>query len=196
MHPLSWLETAFGSRAKVRILRTLTADARRTWTERDLAAAAGLSPNTVNLAVRSLTDAGLLDLRRIGRTHAVELRPSAAAEALKACFEEEARMMQAVEGRIRYGTPAGCAAYLYGSTVEGSADAESDVDLLVVADDEATAEQLAADIVGLVQSVFPARMEVIALSKAAFRRRARSPLMRRIAQEGRSLGPKRLEDFL
>ena len=196
MHPLFWLEEAFGSRAKVRVLRTLAEDPRRTWTERELAHASRLSPNTVNLAARALAKAGLLDVRRLGRTHAVQLRGSAATEALRGFFVEEAGMMALVEDRIRHAVPPGCAAYLYGSTLWGVPEAGSDVDLLLVAEDDALAEQAAGDVLALVPNVFPARLEIIALGRAKYRRRARGPLMRRIAREGRPLGPKRLEDFL
>lgn len=196
MHPLSWLEEAFGNRARVRVLRALAADPRRAWTERELAEAVHVSPNTVNLAVRALAQAGLLDVRRIGRTHAVELRPSAAVDALKGFFVEERRMMELVEARIRDALPPGCAAYLYGSTLQGNPGADSDVDLLIVADEDTLAEQVAGDIGTLVPAVFPARLEIVALGRAKYRRRARGPLMRRIAREGKPVGPRRLEDFL
>lgn len=196
MHPVSWLDEAFGNRARVRVLRVLAADPRRAWTERELAQAVRMSPNTVNLAVRALSKAGLLSVRRIGRTHAVELRPSAVIETLKGFFAEERRMMDLVEARIRDALPPGCAAYLYGSSLRGDSGTDSDVDLLIVAEDDALAEQAAGDVGSLVPAVFPARLEIVALGRAKYRRRARGPLMRRIAREGKPLGPKRLEDFL
>lgn len=196
MHPLSWLEEAFGNRARIKTLRAMVADPSRRWTERELARATRLSPNTVNLAVRALARAGLLDVQRFGRTHAVELRPSGAVEALKRFFWEETRMMRLVEERVADAVPPTCAVYLYGSTVWGGAHSDSDVDLLLVAEDDALAEEVAANVGFLVSAVFPARLEILALGRAKFRKRARTPLFRRIAKEGRSLGRARLEDFL
>src|SRR5688572_20823521 len=117
MHPQSWLEH-LGRPWQVRILRLLARDPTRLWTGREVAKALEASPNTVNLALKALRDAGFLEFRQIGRSHAIRLQQSAPQiERMRRLFELEAQALVEVRAAIRAATPRGVTSILYGSTV-------------------------------------------------------------------------------
>lgn len=66
MHPARWLETAFGSEARIRILRLLAAEPDSARSEREIAAAIDMSPNAVNRAIRSLREGSLVITEKVG----------------------------------------------------------------------------------------------------------------------------------
>lgn len=197
MHPKSWLDAALGSRGRVRVLRTLCADPARVWTERELAGAVGMSPNTVNVAVGQLRDAGILDFRRLGRTHAVRLRTDLPLVALvRRVFEVELEAWPALESAVRRAVPQGVACYLYGSSARGTATSESDVDLLVVANSDEQAEDAAAIVREAAMQVFPTGIEVVAMGRQKLAKRKSSSYIQNILRDGVPLGDRPLEAFL
>lgn len=197
MRPETWMEDVLGSRSKVRILRLLSGDPGRSWTEREVAASVSMSPNTVNLAVRDLRDLGLLEFRRVGRTHLLRLLPGTEiAGALRETFDRERRVWKRVEAAIARAALPRTACYLYGSSARGTAGGDSDIDLLVVASTQEKAEEAAHRIRAAVAAVFPARLDVIPLGADAARSRSRGPLLKSVLREGRPLTPTRIEGFL
>lgn len=104
---------------------------------RAIAALAGISPTTANLALGELADAGLVTSRPVGR--ATLWRTA-----------ERATVLEQLRAVARAGEDEVCdilvdalgsepvSITLYGSTARGTAGANSDVDLLVVAPDEET----------------------------------------------------------
>ncbi|HUR68267.1 MAG TPA: nucleotidyltransferase domain-containing protein [Candidatus Thermoplasmatota archaeon] len=197
MHPDRWLDSLFGSRARVRILRELCEDPGRVWTERELAHAVGMSPNTINLAIRQLRDAGVMDFRRIGRTHAVKLRDDLKLiPSLRRIFELESGAIAMLRGAIEQALPTGVACYLYGSTIRGDATQESDVDVLLIARDEAGAEDAGARVLEAAHEAIPSRVEVITYTARKFRQKRNSAFLRAVLKEGLPLGTTRLEDVL
>lgn len=193
MHPASWVESLFGSRARVRILRALATDVRRTWTERELAAQVGMSPNTVNLALRQLRDTGILDFRRVGRTHALRLKENELTASIQEVFAMESRSRERMVEEMRNAVPADVICYLFGSTAKGTAGTESDVDLLVVADTEDRALEAASEIVGAAWKVMPAEVSVVGLDARQARSKKHLGLVREVARTGVALSKKKLE---
>lgn len=193
-----WLESVLGSRARVRVLRAMTEDPRRTWTERELASAIGMSPNTVNLAVAQLRDAGVLDFHRIGRTHAVRLRADlAVVRHLQRVFALERGAQTVLLDTIRAAVPPGVACVLHGSSARGRTTGHRDVDVVVVvADDEITAEAAATAIRDAAYAVMPTGLEIVSLGRRELRRRKESAYVRAILREGVSLSRTTLEAFL
>src|ERR1041385_1903439 len=136
MHPARWLEAAFGSESKVRILRHLIAHPAKRFTEREIAQAIGMSPNPANLSLRRLEEDGLVRIEPLGNTHAVSLAAEGPMrDALRAVFEAEEKVWEAAKASIREVLPRDAVCYLYGSSATGRASGESDVDLLIVAKD-------------------------------------------------------------
>jgi len=197
MHPDSWLETLLGSRARVRLLRVLCLDPARVWTERELAHAVEMSPNTVNVAVAQLRDAGVLDFHRVGRTHAIRLRSGlGVVDHLRLIFAAETGTWDAIAKRIEQALPPGVACYLYGSTARKTAGRRSDIDILVVARDQEKAMDAAGSITEAARTVFPTGYEVVAMTVKDLRSRKRGAFVQNVIKDGLQIGPTSLEALL
>ncbi len=131
-HPLA----IFYEPRRVRVLDVLLVAADEL-SGRAIAALAGISPTTANLALDELADAGLVTSRPVGR--ATLWRTA-----------EGAPVLEQLRSVARAGEDEVCdilvealgsepvSITLYGSTARGTAGASSDVDILVVAPDEET----------------------------------------------------------
>lgn len=198
MHPARWLEAAFGSESRVRILRVLLANPSRTYSEREIAAAVGMSHNTVNLAVKRLESSELVRVESVGNAHAVKLRADGPLrEALRRVFEAEERVWESAVEAIRAAVPADAVCYLYGSSARGSSHGESDVDVLVVAKDKETAAEVAFAIERKVHGSVPARLQIVALgAKDALARSKRAGIVREATEHGRRLSRRSLKELV
>jgi DNA-binding transcriptional ArsR family regulator len=146
MRPDAWMDDLLGNRSKIRVLRLLVGDPARVWTEREIARALRASPNSVNLAARALRDQGILDFRRIGRSHAIRIRSElGVAKRVEQLFVQESQGWEDFKHAVTGAVPAGTACYLFGSVARGESSASSDVDLLVVAGTRREAEDVVAD---------------------------------------------------
>jgi predicted nucleotidyltransferase len=198
MHPARWLEAAFGSESRVRILRFLLANPGKVFAEREIAEAIRMSPNTVNRAVARLAMDGLLRVEPVGGAHAVGLAAEGAMlEALRSVFQAEHGVWEAAIESIREALPKDAACYLYGSTARGIAHGASDVDLLVVTKDRETAAEVAYAIEFKVSRSVPARLHVIALPLNEAAKRASKPgIVREAKEHGELLSKRSLEDLV
>lgn len=197
MRPENWMNDLFGSPSRVRVLRVLARDVARSWTERELAKALGLSPNTVNLVSRGLRNQGILDFHRVGRSHSIRLRPDLKiSQRLGEVFHQEEELWNDLKNAIMGAVPPGVACQLYGSAARGTASSSSDVDLLVVAESLDDAQQVAAGVRSAAAAVVPAGFEVVALDRATARRRRRSRFLQNVVREGQSLSTTKLEELL
>lgn len=191
------MDNLFGSKSKVRLLRLLSKDPKRVWTERELAKALGMSPNNINISARELRNAGVIDFHRIGRSHAVRLRADLKlAQSLEAVFYQESLLWEDWKSAVSGVVPVGATCVLYGSTARGTASAESDIDLVVVADSRPAAEEVASKVRAASATLMPLPLEIIALDRATARRRKRSSFFRGILRDGQPLSLTKLEELL
>lgn len=194
MRPERWMEELFSSKARIRILRLLTRDPPKSWTEREIAAAVGMSPNSVNLALRTRGMTEILSSRRHGRSHVVKLRDDLRLlKTLQAIFRLEERTWLDLQQAIRRAVPPGAACYLFGSTARKEAGPHSDIDLLVAAATQREADEAAFRVQRAAQRVFPAPLSILAVDKRWLRTRRGHPLLRSIQEEGQSLSATTLE---
>jgi predicted nucleotidyltransferase len=145
------LDSLLGSKSKVRILRVLFRHPDREFTEREIAKAARLSPNTVNLAMADLRRTNVLAFKRLGRTHSYACnRESALYPLLSNVFEEEVSLRAGLMTLLRKRLAGVGTAIIYGSFADGTEAADSDLDLLVISDDKRQAgkalDELAEDL--------------------------------------------------
>lgn len=188
MRPETWMESLLGNRWRVRVLRRLLRDPGRIWTERELAKALGGSPNTVNLTVGALRDAGVLEFRRLGRSNTFRLRSDLTLlQRLGTVFAQETDSWEDVRKAIQASVPKGVACVLFGSTARGEAHEASDVDLLVVAPTLDEAEDAAATIRQAVATTFPLELAIASLGVKELRKKRNEPWLRNALAEGQSL---------
>lgn len=197
MHPQHWMDELFGSAARLRILRLLTTEPNRTWTGREIAARIGMSPNTVNRALRQLRDSWVVWFQKLGGTHAVRFLDDMELSAtLRKAFREEGALVNRMKDAIGAVVPKDATCYLFGSTARRTAKQESDVDLLIVAPTLEAAEDLAKRTDEAARRVFPARYAHIALDADTFRRQSKAGVYQEILRSGIRLGGAPLESFL
>lgn len=172
-------------------------DPARRWTEREIAARIAMSPNTVNQALRSLRDEGVLSFRRVGPSHSYRLQDTlVVVQALQDLFHAERSTTDTLLGRMQAALPPGVACILFGSTARGTATPGSDVDVLVVASTQEEADTAAGKVQAAAATVLPIELEILALDAEGLQKRRDSPLMRRIEAEGQDLGTAPLGAFL
>lgn len=199
MHPSRWLEAAFGSESRIRILRLLADEPWRLRSEREIASAIAMSPNAVNQAIRSLREAGLLTVDTVGNAHAVRLVASEPLlGVLRSVFQTERELLEGLVDIIKEALPGGAACYLYGSSFRGTPHGKSDVDLLVVAKDRETASEVAYAIEIAVHRSLPADLHVIAIGAKEAKQRLRKAdgVVKAAIEQGRFLGATPIEEVI
>ena len=182
------LDHVLGTRLKVAILRTLTADSLEL-NGRQIALAVGASPKPLNQALAQLTSEGVLVQRNVGRTHLfrMNLESPLVTDFVVPLFRREATLLQDALREALAGVPGLCSAILYGSLARGEEGSFSDVDLLVVAVDEASAQAvLEARAISFLDR-YGNVLSFTVLSQAEFRNRylERDEFVHEVARTGR-----------
>jgi len=157
---------------KVAILRCLASD-NLELNGRQIALAVGASPKPLNQALTQLTREGVLVQRNVGRTHLfrINLESPLAKDLIAPLFQQEATLLEDALQEALADVPGLRSAILYGSVVRGEEGSFSDVDLLVVAEDEAGAQAvLEARAVSFLKS-YGNVLSFTVLSRAEFCRR-------------------------
>lgn len=188
--PLSW---ALGTRAKVAVLRVLTAGGDPV-TQRELARRVGLQHRSVQLALADLVALGLVRRLEGGRDFLVSFEPAhRLAASLQAAFDAEAELFLGLRRRlvaIAAGVSGGSnlTLALVGSVARGEERLASDLDLLAVAGTSAEREAILDRLVGqraALQREFGVRLNPVGYTRGEARRlwRTRQPPLRDMARD-------------
>ena len=157
-------------------------------TRRQLAAAAGVAPGNASAVIEELIRAGLVSETAAGRASMVALnRNHLAAGPVLALAGLRGELIRRLRERLS-AWPDLLGAWLFGSVARGDADSDSDVDLLIVADDLESRDlheqlaQLHAD----VRSWTGNDLQLVEHSTASWRKlvRAKNPLVQQIGRDG------------
>ena len=157
-------------------------------TRRQLAAAAGVAPGNASAVIEELIRAGLVSETAAGRASMVALnRSHLAAGPVLALAGLRGELIRRLRERLS-AWPDLLGAWLFGSVARGDADSDSDVDLLIVADDLESRDlherlaQLHAD----VRSWTGNDLQLVEHSTASWRKlvRAKNPLVQQIGRDG------------
>ena len=160
-------------------------------TRRQLAATAGVAPGNASAVIEELIQAGLVSETVSGRSSMVELnRSHLAAAPVLALAGLRGELIERLRQRLS-AWPDLPGAWLFGSVARGDADRESDIDLLIVADDLRSTElhdrlaQLHAD----VRSWTGNDLQLVEHSQTSWRKlvRAKHPLVEQIRLDGIAL---------
>ncbi|HEV8359707.1 MAG TPA: nucleotidyltransferase domain-containing protein [Candidatus Thermoplasmatota archaeon] len=197
MPSLTWVDPVLGSTAKVRVLRALSRAPDRVFTEAELARAVRMSPNTVNLAVRDLARAGVVDIRAAGHAHEVRLeQASLLGQAVVELFRAEAGGLDHLARAVRGALKRGESCVLFGSAARGTMTASSDIDLLIVAPTWDAAAEASVRIGQAARRVWPTRYHALHYTPTELRKKWGTPLLRAVREEGVLLGGKPLEEYV
>jgi DNA-binding transcriptional ArsR family regulator len=197
IHPTSWMEVAFASASQVRLLRVLSHAPNVYWTEREAAREAHLAPSTAHEAFQRLYGTGLIESRRAGRSTLLRLREDLDVnQRLVAMFKQEEETLAGLLDAAAHAAPPKAVLYLFGSTARGDETPLSDIDLLVIASDDAVVQDAAAKVRAAVRRFAPVHLNVLALSRAAARGPRYRGLLRQVAKDGRRLSRVGLDEVL
>ena len=157
-------------------------------TRRQLASAAGVSPGNASAVIEGLIRTGLVNQTVAGRSSMVVLnRSHLAAGPVLALAGLRGELVRRLRERLS-AWPDLLGAWLFGSVARGDADSDSDVDLLVVADDLHSGDlherlaQLHAD----VRTWTGNDLQVVEHSSVSWRKlvRAKNPLIEQVRLDG------------
>lgn len=160
-------------------------------TRRQLAAAAGVAPGNASAVIEELIQAGLVSETVAGRSSMVVLnRDHLAAGPVLALAGLRGELIRRLRERLS-AWPELNGAWLFGSVARGDADSDSDVDLLIVADDLQSHDlherlsRLQAD----VRSWTGNDLQLVEHSPSSWRKlvRAKNPLVEQIRVDGIAL---------
>ncbi len=160
-------------------------------TRRRLAAAAGVAPGNASAVIEELIQAGLVSETVAGRSSMVVLnRDHLAAGPVLALAGLRGELIRRLRERLS-AWPELNGAWLFGSVARGDADSDSDVDLLIVADDLQSHDlherlsRLQAD----VRSWTGNDLQLVEHSPSSWRKlvRAKNPLVEQIRLDGVAL---------
>jgi len=134
------LDGLMDSGSKVRIMRLLFRSPSREFTGREIASQIKMSPNTVNLALRDLTETNVFHFKRIGKTHIYSCnKNSVLYPFLSDIFKGERKIIDLLTDSLRVAMAGAELVLIYGSFAKGEEDAGSDIDILVVTKDKVKA---------------------------------------------------------
>lgn len=186
------LDLLLGSTAKVRVIRALVRDPGMT--EAEVARCVRMSPNTVNLAVKDLEGAGVLERTGGGRGGRLRLAEDRAdAQALRVLFREEAAIVPRLRAALKPVTGSNATCVLFGSVARGEAGAGSDADIMVVAPTFERGTAVCSDARMELRRWLPWPARFIIVTPRELRSKWDDPLFRNIRSEGLLLAGKPLE---
>lgn len=127
------LESLFTSKARIEVLKTLLLEPQSRFYLRELAARTGLPVRSVQVELKRLTDAGILERETSGKQshYRINERCPITPE-LRSMFVKTVGLADALRDAMTSESDAISCAFVYGSFATGDIRSESDVDLFVV----------------------------------------------------------------
>lgn len=127
------LDDILDSKSKIRILRLMFKYPKREFTEREIANMINMSPNTVNLALKSLRITNIFLYKQIGNTHIYKSdQNSILFNLIKNLFEGEKQIREALFKLLKEKLPNVQSCIVFGSFAMELENFESDLDILIV----------------------------------------------------------------
>lgn len=195
MPSLAWLDPILGTSSKVALLRLLVRRPDLWLTEAEASRQLGLSPNTVNLALRDLRAAGVVESAPGNRPSPVRLSSSPLRPVLQAMFASESKAIDLLRDAVSPLLMADSACILFGSAARGEMRPNSDIDLLLISPTRDRAARLDVEIVRAGRRIIRRDFRSIHLTPGELRAKWETPLLKSIRKDAVPLGHLRLEDF-
>lgn len=181
-----YLEQLLGSRAAIRILRTLFKYKGMIFTVRRLAGTASVSHTEANQTIDKLEEFGVIKIQPVGKAYQISLNEKSyfLSNIVGPIFAAESRTRQALveilQKHLR--TKKIISAAIFGSVAAGKEKAGSDIDLIVVSNDRDYAYSVIGSAITDISEVFHGRLAPIVFSKKEFIDKKRSDLVQSIME--------------
>lgn len=179
-----WLEEAFGSPLRIRVLRVMCADPAREYGMRELARKLGIGPSSVRVALHSLMDSGLVAGSRVGNVGVYRLHGGKISDILSDLLDQEARFEGEIRRAVAKATPKGVTVLIFGSAARRDENPKSDLDILVIAKSEDAALEVSVTLSEALYEIGPARPSFISLSAKETREKRNMPWFKNAIREG------------
>jgi predicted nucleotidyltransferase len=190
----NWLSEALSSRTKTKVVRLLTSFPTREFTGREIAGIIGVGHRAVDIALGDLVSLDIVTVRRIGRANVYTANgDSQRFQALARLFEEEAKTRDALLSEIRVSIPDVLSCVLFGSVARGEESLDSDVDLLVIADNPKGLAEALENLRSKVAKRFSLHLAPIVLTPAQLREKWKAPYVVSATKDGRLVAGESLE---
>ena len=165
----NYLEVLLGSRASIRLIRTLINYAGKIFTVRKLAEAAGVSSSETALAVQTLEKYGIIRIQPIGRSYLISLNDNSyvLTNVLRPTIKAEERTLDELISILKRNLDDKniISAALFGSVAMKSERKDSDIDLLVISNDFETATMLISKAREDISIVFNSRLSPLIMEE-------------------------------
>jgi len=175
-----------GSKAGIRVLKTLVRYRGKVFTVRELARTAGLSHPEVSLVVKNLENRGVVRLQPVGRAYQVVLNDESYVlrSIVEPMIKAEENTLNSLISTIRpFFREKGIASVaVYGSVAKGLEKKLSDVDLLVIAEDRELANDCAARASMATHSKFGLGLSPLIMDEIRFASRKSADLAKSILE--------------
>jgi len=178
-----YLETLFGTRVKVKILRALWKYKGKEFTMRELAVHINFSHMGVRKAILDLEKTNVLKIKTIGKSHTVVLNEkSYAADIVEKMFllEEETIGGLVKMSKKKLAIPEIESAALFGSVARGEETPLSDIDLFIITDNKEKAESAVTQLQHEIALRFGNTVSPYYLSKTEYLKKKNLPVMKQI----------------
>jgi predicted nucleotidyltransferase len=190
----NWLSEALSSRTKTKIVRLLTSFPTKEFTGREIAGIIGVGHRAVDIALRDLVSLDIVSVRHIGRANVYTANgDSQRFQSLANLFREEARTRDALLDEIRRSIPDVLSCVLFGSVARGEESLDSDVDLLVIADDPRGLREALENLRSKVAKRFSLHLAPIVLTPRQLKEKWKMPFVVSAATLGRLIAGETLE---
>lgn len=175
-----------GSKATVRVLKTLLRYRGKIFTVRELARVSGFSHPEVSKVVKELEDRGIVKLQPVGRAYQIILNEDSylLKSVIEPIFKAEHETINVLVSTIRpfFTNKKIIAAAIFGSTARGQERKTSDIDLLIIAEDKEFAIECAANASNVTSSKFGRGLSPLVMSKERFVKKRNEALVKSILQ--------------
>lgn len=143
-----YLDEVLGSKASVRVLKSLVRYRGKVFTIRELARTSGLSHPEVSLVVKDLERKGVVRLQPVGRAQQVVLNEESyiLKSIVEPMIKAEENTLNSLVSKVKpfFEDKRVMSVAIFGSVAKGLETKASDIDLLIVADDRELANERAA----------------------------------------------------
>jgi len=195
-----YVDEVLGSKAGIRVLKTLVRYRGKVFTIRELARTSGLSHTEVSLLVKGLERRGVVRLLPVGKAQQVVLNDES--YVLKSIVEPmvkaEENTLNSLVSSIRpfFKDKRITSVCVFGSVVKGIETKASDIDLLVIADDREVAIECAARASEVTLSEFGLGLSPIIMDRAVFVQRHGGGLAKSILESYKPVWGRDLKELV
>ena len=180
----SYLEQLLGSRAAVRILRTLFKYKGMVFTVRRLAETANVSHTEANQTIDKLEKFGVVKVQPVGRAYQISLNEKSyiLTNVISPIFSAESRTRQALVTLLKdsLSTKKIRSAAIFGSVAAEKERDDSDIDLIVISNDKDFAYSVIGGAITRVSEIFHGKLAPIVFSKKEFIDKKQTDLVKSI----------------